>query len=83
MSKFSYCGHIRSSKQRCIWNEAFSLGSIYLFTLQRRHQSKVMFWVSKPVCNLYRSFAMEEIEVLNLPGKSQAGGIAQSLTRLT
>ena len=35
MLKFSCCGQKRSRKERCVWNKAFLLVPIYLFTLQR------------------------------------------------
>ena len=38
MSKTCCCGHIRSCKLRCVWNEV--LDPIYLFTLPQCHQSK-------------------------------------------
>ena len=37
MLNFSCCGHIRSRKERCVWNKALVLGPTYLFTLQRHY----------------------------------------------
>ena len=35
--KFSSCGHIRSFKERCVWNKAFRLDPTYLFILKAHY----------------------------------------------